>query len=239
MSYKIPRIHQRYSPLDVVRYALSVGLGQDPCDLWQLEFVDDQKGPRVLPSFCAVLGHPGFWLADPATTVDARRLVHAEQGIRLLAPLPPEGEIVSETRIVDVVDKGPDKGALLYLEKDLRDAKTHTLVATETRTVMLRGDGGYSGPSGRIRPTLSQPEGPADADTGAGADADGSVSCVLALAFGCTALRANCNGIRPFVQFCGLPSMVKESSTRCIRASSFPSKERAYIFWAMRSFKSE
>ncbi|MCY4480087.1 MAG: MaoC/PaaZ C-terminal domain-containing protein [Rhodospirillales bacterium] len=157
MGFEIPEARQTYGPLDAVRYALSIGLGRDPLDPWQLQFVDDHKGPRIVPSFCSVLGHPGFWLADPRTTVDAGRLVHAEQGFSLQKPIPVGGTVVGETRIVDVVDKGAAKGALLYLEKTLRDADTGLVIATETRTLMLRGDGGYDGPPGTPRPAPKEP----------------------------------------------------------------------------------
>ena len=159
MGFEIPEVRQTFGPLDAVRYALSIGLGRDPLDPWQLEFVDDHKGPRIVPSFCSVLGHPGFWLADPRTTVDAGRIVHAEQGFRLTKPIPSAGTVVGKTRIVDIVDKGAAKGALLYLEKTLRDADTGEVIATETRTIMLRGDGGYDGPSGTPRPAPEEPDG--------------------------------------------------------------------------------
>ena len=160
--FEIPEARQTFGPLDAVRYALSIGLGRDPLDPWQLQFVDDHKGPRIVPSFCSVLGHPGFWLADPRTTVDAGRLVHAEQGFSLHKPIPGAGTVVGETRIADVVDKGAEKGALLYLEKTLRDADTGEAIATETRTLMLRGDGGYDGPSGTPRPAPEEPDGEPD-----------------------------------------------------------------------------
>ena len=162
MGFEIPEARQTFGPLDAVRYALSIGLGHDPLDPWQLQFVDDHKGPRIVPSFCSVLGHPGFWLADPRTTVDAGRLVHAEQGFSLQKPIPGAGTVVGETRIADVVDKGAAKGALLYLEKTLRDADTGEAIATETRTLMLRGDGGYDGPSGTPRPAPAEPGGDPD-----------------------------------------------------------------------------
>jgi len=157
VRYAIPTVRQRYEALDAVRYALSIGLGQNPMDEWQLQFVDDHKGPTIVPSFCVVLGHPGLWQADPATTIDSTRLVHAEEGFRLVAPLPTSGHVVGATRIVDVIDKGRDKGALVYLEKDLRHVETGTLIATETRTLMLRGDGGYGGPSGPARAAPTAP----------------------------------------------------------------------------------
>ena len=158
MGFEIPEALQTYGPLDAVRYALSVGLGHDPLDPWQLQFVDDHKGPRIVPSFCSVLGHPGFWLADPRTTVDAGRVVHAEQGFSLERPIPSAGTVVGKTRIADIVDKGAQKGALLYLEKSLRDIDTGAVIATETRTIMLRGDGGYDGPSGTPRSAPEEPD---------------------------------------------------------------------------------
>ena len=158
MGFEIPEARQTYGPLDAVRYALSIGLGHDPLDPWQLQFVDDHKGPRIVPSFCSVLGHPGFWLADPRTTVDAGRVVHAEQGFSLKAPIPSAGTVVGKTRIVDIVDKGAQKGALLYLEKTLSDTDTGAIIATETRTIMLRGDGGYNGPSGTPRSAPAEPD---------------------------------------------------------------------------------
>lgn len=162
MGFEIPEARQTFGPLDAVRYALSIGFGRDPLDPWQLQFVDDHKGPRIVPSFCSVLGHPGFWLADPRTTVDAGRLVHAEQGFSLKRPIPSAGTVVGITRIVDIVDKGAAKGALLYLEKDLHDADSGDVIATETRTLMLRGDGGYDGPSGTPRPAPEEPGGDPD-----------------------------------------------------------------------------
>ena len=162
MGFEIPEARQTFGPLDAVRYALSIGLGHDPLDPWQLQFVDDRKGPRIVPSFCSVLGHPGFWLANPRTTVDAGRLVHAEQGFRLEKPIPSAGTVVGKTRVVDVVDKGAAKGALLYLEKDLHDADSGDVIATEARTLMLRGDGGYDGPSGIPRSAPEEPGGDPD-----------------------------------------------------------------------------
>ena len=162
MGFEIPEARQTFGPLDAVRYALSIGLGRDPLDPWQLQFVDDHKGPRIVPSFCSVLGHPGFWLADPRTTVDAGHVVHAEQGFSLKAPIHSAGTVVGKTRIVDIVDKGAAKGALLYLEKTLSDTDTGAIIATETRTIMLRGDGGYDGPSGTPRFAPEEPAGEPD-----------------------------------------------------------------------------
>jgi hypothetical protein len=65
MSYKIPEVRQRLTPRDAVFYALSVGFGQDPLNPRQLDFVDVHRRLRAAPTQSVVLGHPGFWMADP------------------------------------------------------------------------------------------------------------------------------------------------------------------------------
>jgi acyl dehydratase len=52
------------------------------------------------------------------------RIVHGEQGIELHRPVPPEGEVTGRTRVTGIVDKGAGKGALVYTERELVDAKT-------------------------------------------------------------------------------------------------------------------
>jgi acyl dehydratase len=147
LNYKIPEVRQRLRKRDTIFYALSVGLGQDPMDERQLDFIDHHKPLRALPSMAVVLGHPGFWIANPDTGADAVRVVHGEQQIRLHQPLPVEGEIVAQTRVTGLVDMGVGKGALMYTQKDVRDATSGALLATTSSTSFLRGDGGFGGPA--------------------------------------------------------------------------------------------
>ena len=162
MSYEIAPVRQTYSARDAILYALSVGAGADVSSGRGLNYLTDTRGPEVLPSFCVDLGHPGFWLGDPATTVDATRNLHAAESYRILQPLPSSAEVIGETRIVNIVDKGASKGALLFLEKQVKCATTGTLFAICNRTLMLRGDGGYDGPSGTAPATPPQPTSPPD-----------------------------------------------------------------------------
>jgi len=158
LRYPIPDVRQRLTARDAVLYALSVGLGQDPLDTRQLDFVDHHRTLRALPFMAVVLGQPGFWLADPRTGVDAVRLVHGEQGIVIHRPFPIGGEVIGRTRVTGLVDKGPGRGALLYAEKLVLDASDDTLLATTTATVFLRGDGGFGGDSGPVRPPYPMPD---------------------------------------------------------------------------------
>ena len=151
INFKIPQKRQKINPLNAVQYAVSIGLGQDPTDAWELQFVDEGNGPEMIPSYCTVLGHPGFWLSDPKTTVDSQKVVHVDQKITIKGSIPKSGIVVGKTRIIELVDKGLDKGALLYLEKILSNEDTGEIIAIENRTLMLRGDGGYNGPSGKAK----------------------------------------------------------------------------------------
>ncbi len=156
-SFPIPEVRQRVTRRDTVFYALSVGLGQDPMDERQLRFVDSHKDLVAMPAMAVVLGHPGFWLRLPETGVDAVKVVHGEQSIVWHAPLPVEGEIIGRTRVVEVIDKGPGKGALLYSEKQVLDAATGQVLATLDSTTFMRGDGGFGGPSGPVKPVHDVP----------------------------------------------------------------------------------
>ncbi|MCR4265281.1 MaoC/PaaZ C-terminal domain-containing protein [Nitratireductor sp. ZSWI3] len=157
MAYDIPEVRQSYGPRECAFYALSIGVGQDPLDPANLRFVG--AGALVpFPTLPLVLGHPGFWLGNPDTGVDAVRLVHGEQGITIHAPLPIEGTVTGKTRVTGIVDKGEGRGALLYTEKELRDAGAGTLYATTRSTTFLRGDGGFGGPEGPVKRAHSLPE---------------------------------------------------------------------------------
>ncbi len=162
MSHPIPEVRQRLTRRDAVFYALSVGFGQDPLDARQLDFVDADRALRAVPTQSVVLAHPGFWLADPRTGIDALRVVHGEQRIAMHRPLPVEGEVIGRTRITGLVDKGPGRGALMYSQKDVVDAETGELLAVTRSTTFLRGDGGFGGPAGPVEPPHRMPEAPPD-----------------------------------------------------------------------------
>ena len=96
LAYAIPMVRQTFTRKDSALYALSIGFGCDPLDEQQLRFVDPLRDQVAVPSMALVLGHPGFWLADPESGVDPTRVVHGEQTIELLGHLPVEGDVVGE-----------------------------------------------------------------------------------------------------------------------------------------------
>ena len=161
LNRRFAPVAQSYSANDSILYALALGLGDDPLDSRQLAFVYEQ-GQQAFPTLPMVLGYPGFWAREPDTGIDWRRLVHAEQSLQLHAPLPVQGRVIGHTRITAIVDKGAEKGALLYLERRVVDADSGVLLATVNQVNMLRGDGGFGGPAGPIPTPHALPDRTAD-----------------------------------------------------------------------------
>jgi acyl dehydratase len=147
LSKRFPEVRHTYTWADTVRYGLSLGLGMNPTDARQLRFVYEecQGGLRALPSMAAVLAYPGFWSRDPELGLDWKRIVHGEQYIVLHRPVPVEATVVARTRVVDVIDKGAGKGALLVSERTVRDEETQQSIATVRMVTFARGDGGHGG----------------------------------------------------------------------------------------------
>jgi acyl dehydratase len=148
---------------DVMLYALGVGVAiEEPTGAEALMFACE-RDLRVLPTMAAVMAWPGFWLAEPRFGIDWKRLLHGEQSLRIHAPLPVAGEIVSRLVIVDIYDKGADKGAVLYSRRDLHDRASDRLLATEIRGAFLRGNGGQGGRRDAAPAPHAIPARPADA----------------------------------------------------------------------------
>lgn len=143
-AFAIPEIEHDYIWKDVALYALSLGFGSDPTDLTELPFVYEDDMVAV-PSIANTLAHPPFWLNKPELGIDWVKVLHAEQGFAIHAPLPASGKVRGSYRVTSVEDKGADKGAVLTLQKLLHDCETGTHCCTVTTSVFLRGDGGQGG----------------------------------------------------------------------------------------------
>jgi acyl dehydratase len=145
IALEIAPAEQVYEPKDCMLYALGVGLGHDPMNEDELAFVYE-KSLKVLPTMATVLGHTGSLVRNRDTGIDWVMVVNGEQGFTLARPLAGRGALIGRTRIVEVIDKGAGKGALLFTERKITDKATGALVATVTQTIFCRGDGGFGGP---------------------------------------------------------------------------------------------
>jgi acyl dehydratase len=155
--WPIPEIEHTYTARDTMLYALGLGCGADPMDEAELQFVYEGR-LKALPSMAVVLGYPGFWVSDPATGVDWKKVLHGEQGITIFKPLPAAATVIGRSRVTGLFDKGKDKGAVLVSERDVIDKANGELLCRLTSTTMMRGDGGFGGPSGPLPAPHPLPE---------------------------------------------------------------------------------
>jgi acyl dehydratase len=157
-------IEHAYTAKDSILYALGLGFGADPTDRKQLDFVYEE-GLKALPTMAVVLAYPGFWLKDPATGVDWKKVLHGEQGLKIHEPLPATGTVTGVTRIDALIDKGAGKGALLYSTREIRDKASGKLLAEVSGCGFLRGDGGFGGPAAPTPKPHATPERAPDLST--------------------------------------------------------------------------
>lgn len=144
LALQLPIVRQSYDVRDCIVYSLGLGMGIDPLDEGQLKYVDETKLVAA-PTMANVLGYPGFWMRDMDSGIDWVRVVHGEQALTVHKPLPIKGNVVGRSRIVDLVDKGEGKGAIVVVERAIEDEETGELLATIVQTVFCRGDGGFGG----------------------------------------------------------------------------------------------
>jgi acyl dehydratase len=145
LALKVPDIEHTYTGRDSILYALGLGFGQDPMNQNELAFVYE-KNLKALPTFALVLGYSPYWLRNPQSGVNWTKVVHGEQGLVLHRPVMTEGQVIGATRIIDVIDKGDGKGALVLSERKVTDKASGELIATLSQTTFCRGDGGFGGP---------------------------------------------------------------------------------------------
>lgn len=144
LAWEFPVTEQRYDERDTILYSLGLGLGADPTDERELRFVYEDR-LRAFPTMGCVLGHPGPWFSDPRTGIDWVAVLHGEQEMVIHRPLLPADTVTSRTRVTDVVDKGPGRGALVYWERTVSRTATGEALCTVSSTLFCRNDGGAGG----------------------------------------------------------------------------------------------
>ncbi len=144
LNWHFDEVVEGYTTKDSIIYALSLGFGFNPTDQDELKYVYED-GLEAFPTMPVVLGHPGPWMANPETGIDVVKVLHGEQHLEIHKALPVEGKVVAQNKVVDVVDKGVSKGALIISERKLYEQASGDPLCTQTSVIFARGNGGFGG----------------------------------------------------------------------------------------------
>ena len=148
MNWPFNPVEQTYTARDTILYALGIGIGFDPLDEKQLNYVFEEADFMAAPTMGVVLAGPGFWSRDPETGIDWKKILHGEQEIIVHKPLPTAATVTATTKVTEILDKGEGKGALIYSTRTLVDKATGDELATLKSTTFARGNGGFGGSPG-------------------------------------------------------------------------------------------
>ncbi|MBR1164787.1 MaoC family dehydratase [Bradyrhizobium elkanii] len=132
---------------EVMLYALGIGMGSDPLNKEELQFVNEafasSRPLKVVPTFASVC----VWGARPGF-IDVNRVMLVDGGrdATFHKPIPSMASVTADAYVRGVYDKGKDKGAIVLSETIVRDGGNEAIVTLLTST-FARGDGGFGGPS--------------------------------------------------------------------------------------------
>ncbi len=168
LAYKFPERSSEYDARDLSIYALGVGAAADPTNDKDLQLVYElhQEGFMPLPSFGVIPAVNNFLeLAKEGILPDGfnfglERILHGEQHLELMRPLPTKARLTHKMRVKDIFDKG--KHAMLDIETKSYDQEGELLMVNNLVAV-LRGVGGWGGDRGPARSKESLPERKPDA----------------------------------------------------------------------------
>ena len=133
-----------YGDRETMLYNLGLGMSRDQLNTEELHFTFE-KGLKTIPTMAALFGG-GNVMAN--ANINFVMVVHGEQRIKFHRPLPYEADLLLDSCVVECLDKGADKGAVIYLETNTRIKETDEPLSTAVSTIFARGDGGFGGPSG-------------------------------------------------------------------------------------------
>ena len=144
-ALQMPDAEQVITDREVMHYALSVGMGEDPMDRDELPYVFE-KNLKTIPTIATAIAWEDGWIFKSG--LNANMVVHGEQWLTMHRPFPAAAHVLATNRIVDIFDKGAEKGAVVLMEREMSDKKSGDKIATLMMSIMARGDGGFGGPKG-------------------------------------------------------------------------------------------
>lgn len=149
-----------YTPRDLVLYALGIGISTSDKD--NMRYLYEQHPDfGAFPTYSVI---PGLVLSMSSNLVSSKlkdfnltQVLHGEQYVELLKPLPAECELTTKGQVIDVMDK--KSGALVVTECISCDENGTPLIRNQSATFVVGAGnfGGKSKPTDQVIPTIPSP----------------------------------------------------------------------------------
>lgn len=133
-----------YSSDDAMLYALGVGFASDPRDIDELDYVHRQPLLKTVPTLATMLLDAGFPSADHGW--DGHRAIPVEQKLELFRPLPMNGKLLANRRVLDVTEHHDGTAACIVVQSEVRLAADDTALFTLGSTLMAADQGAAARP---------------------------------------------------------------------------------------------
>ena len=153
LGAKYPDVVSSYDEGDLALYALGVGAASDPSEEQDLQLVYEgaSGGMKALATYSVMPGVNAFvglakeGVTAPGLNYGLDRVLHGEQYVEVVRPLPLKATLTTKSVVKDIWDKG--KGALVVIGGDSYDEDGDLLIKSEM-TMFVRGAGGWGGDRG-------------------------------------------------------------------------------------------
>ena len=134
-------VRHRYTERDSLLYAVSIGMGRDPLNRDELQYVFEKLPLKVVPTQALVVTrHNLIWNIG----LQVEKFLQGENTLKLYRPMPVEANLLANSRVVEIYDKGP-KGCLIEIETEARIAETGEKLFRLGSIVFARADIGIGG----------------------------------------------------------------------------------------------
>ena len=169
LGYELPELESSYDERDLALYALGVGAGKVPGDAKDLHLVYERNGEGfyslptygVVPALNAIFKMASEGQTAPGLNYGLDRILHGEQYLEVMRPLPASATLKHKARISEILDKG--KHAVVVTHLDSYDAKTGELLVKNDVSMVVKGAGGWGGDRGPATDQNQAPERAPDA----------------------------------------------------------------------------
>ncbi len=170
LGYEFPESKSSYEQKDLALYALGVGAARDPLNSKDLQLVYEMHGEgfRSLPTFGvipplnAIIDMASKGKLAPGLNFGVERLLHGEQRLEVVRPLPTSCTLTHSIKVRDIWDKG--KHAVVVMECISRDKHGDEVVRNDV-SLLIKGAGGWGGERGPSDERNVPPKREADATT--------------------------------------------------------------------------